>query len=275
MDIGLLSFRFDSNYPRVTQHYIAWLVEALQKYEDREGGLPELVLCAGFTCMDPNGLSILQRELGHKRISLGIEMLDPGDDPLVGPTGLKGSGQFYVLGNGKCLMLGPRQQFSSTSNVDEVRAGNVVTGLAVSGGRRFSTRSLQIGWLECGEINLLRCQQDGSVAVRYPNLEKPFFDTMTSLDIILNPQHTRMSRLHLLRRKVDALSEGAIVNAPSGRHWPVYVGTANWNEARQRKSQGNLQSIMCNGDNLTPRITGETEDYIFAIYSVEVSHRPY
>lgn len=276
MKIGLISFQFNSNSPDITRHYSAWLIEAMRRYEEQEGALPELVLSAGFTCVDPADLTMLEREFGDKPVSLAVEMLDPADNPMIGSRRLKGCGQFFVVGNGRRLELGPRQQFSSTGNINEERAEKVVAGLGPNGGRRFSAQSRQIGWLECGEMNVLRCQQDGAakaVLVRYEALERRFFEAVTSLDIILNPQHTRMSRLHLLRRKVEALSTGVIAHAPSGSHWPIYCGTTNWDAARQHRSQHNLQSIMSNGKRQSPRDIIETENYILSVFDVDVPQR--
>lgn len=137
-------------------------------------------------------------------------------------------------------------------------------------------QSRQVGWIECGEVNLLCCQNDGderAVRVRYEALERRFFEAATSLDIVLNPQHTRMSRLHLLRRKVEALSAGTIVHAPPGSRWPVYVGTANWDRARQRRSQSNLQCVICKGRRLPPRDIIETENYILSVFTVDMPQR--
>jgi len=254
-------------------HYIDWLIEATRKYETQEGSLPNLILSAGFTCADSVGVTALEREFSDKPVSLAVEMFDPADNPLIGPRRLKGCGQFYVVGRGGRVKIEPRQQSISTGNVSEERAERVVAGLALDGGRRFSVQSRQIGWMECGEVNLLCCQKDGDkngVRVRYEALEQQFFEAVTSLDIFLNPQHTRMSRLHLLRRKVEALSAGTIIHAPLGRHWPVYAGTANWNRARQRSSQSSLQCVMRDGQRLPPRDIVETENYILSVFSVDM-----
>ena len=277
MKVGLISFQFDSDNPSITLHYVDWLIEAMRKYEKLEGSLPELVLAAGFTCVDATGLSVLEREFGGKPVSLAVEMLDPADHPLIGSHRPKGCGQFYVVGRGGRSELGPKQQFTSAGNVGEELAERVIAGLAPNGGRRFSMQSLQVGWVECGEVNVLRCQKDGAksaVLVRYEALEQRFFEAVTSLDIVLNPQHTRMSRLHLLRRKAEALSAGTISGAPPGSRWPVYAGTANWNQARQHRSQSNLQSVISNGQRLSPRDIIETENYILSVYTVDVSPRP-
>jgi hypothetical protein len=276
LDIVLISFQFDSNNQDITTHYADWLIEALRNYEKRNGGLPELVLSAGYTCADANGLVRLEREFSGERVSLAVELLNPADNPLTGPSHPKGMGQLYVVGNGVGKCLEPRQQFSSTGNVTEDRAEKVVAGLAPNGDRRFSLQSRQIGWIECGEINLL-CYQSGNrqkgVRVRYESLEERFFEAATSLDVILNPQHTRMSRLHLLRRKVEALSAGTIIRAPSGKSWPVYLGTTNWNRARQLRSQSNLQCVMRNGQPVPPRDIIETENTILSIFPVDMPQR--
>ena len=260
----------------MTLHYVDWLIEAMRKYEEQEGSLPELALSAGFTCSDPAGVAALEREFSGKPVSLAVEMLNSADNPLIGPRSLKGGGQFYVVGRGEKVKIEPRQQFSSSGNVAEELAEKVVAGLAWGGGRRFSVQSRQVGWIECGEVNLLCCQNDGderAVRVRYEALERRFFEAATSLDIVLNPQHTRMSRLHLLRRKVEALSAGTIVHAPPGSRWPVYVGTANWDRARQRRSQSNLQCVICNGQRLPPRDIIETENYILSVFTVDMPQR--
>lgn len=277
MEIALISFQFDSYNQCITTSYIDWLTEALRKYEDREGRLPELVLSAGYTCADAAGLTVLEREFGDKPVSLAVELLNPTDNPLTGPSCIKGSGQLYVVDRGRATRLEPRQQFSSTSNVTESRAEKVVAGLAPDGGRRFSIESAQVGWIECGEINVLCCQNDGhenGVRVRYEALEQRFFEAVTSLDMVLNPQHTRMSRLHLLRRKVEALSAGTIIRAPSGKCWPIYVGATNWDRTRQRRSQSNLQCVMRDGRRLPPRGIIETENYILSVFSVDMPYQP-
>jgi hypothetical protein len=273
LDVALISFQFDSNNQDITTHYVDWLIEALGKYEKRDGCLPELVLSAGYTCVDTTGLAVLEREFSGKQVSLAVELLNPADNPLTGPNPLKGAGQLYVVGNGMGKRLEPRQQFSSTGNVTEQGAEKVVAGLAPNGDRRFSVQSRQIGWVECGEINLLCCQngsRQNGVRVRYGALEERFFEAATSLDVILNPQHTRMSRLHLLRRKIEALTAGTIIRAPSGKSWPVYVGTTNWNRARQLRSQSNLQCVMRDGKPLPPRGIIETENYILSRFSVDL-----
>lgn len=254
-------------------HYVDWLIEAMRKYEAQEGFLPDLVLSAGFTCADTAGVAVLEREFADKPVSLAVEMLDPADSPLTGPRRLKGCGQFYVIGRGGKVKIEPRQQFTSTGNATEGLAEKVVAGLAPNGGRRFSVQSRQVGWIECGEVNLLCCQNDGDkngVRVRYEALEQRFFEAVISLDIVLNPQHTRMSRLHLLRRKVEALSAGTIIHAPLGRRWPVYAGTANWDRARQRGSQSSLQCVMCDGQRVPPRDIVETENYILSVFTVDL-----
>lgn len=276
LELALISFQFDSYNQGITTSYIDWLAEALRKYEDREGRLPELILSAGYTCADAAGLAVLEREFRDKPVSLAVELLNPADNPLTGPDCTTDCGQFYIVGGGRGARLEPRQQFSSTSNVTEEGAEKVVAGLAPNGDRRFSIQSTQIGWIECGEINVLCCQNAGGengVRVRYEALERRFFEAMTSLDIVLNPQHTRMSRLHLLRRKVEALSAGTIIRAPSGRCWPVYVGTTNWDRARQRRSQSNLQCVMRDGRRLPPRGIIETENYILSVFSVDTPQR--
>lgn len=276
LKIGLISFLFDSDNPNITLHYVDWLIEAMRKYENQEGSLPDLVLSAGYTCADPAGVAALEREFGAKPVSFAVEKLNPADNPLTWPRRLKGRGQFYVVGRGESVKIEPRQQFSSSGNVAEELAEKVVAGLAWDGGRRFSVQSRQVGWIECGEVNLLCCQKVGgenAVRVRYEAIERRFFEAVTSLDIVLNPQHTRMSRLHLLRRKVEALSAGTIVHAPPGRRWPVYVGTTNWDRTRQLRSQSNLQCVICNGQRLPPRDTIETENYILSVFTVDMPHR--
>ena len=272
LNIGLISFQFNSNNHTITTHYASWLIEALRNYEARTGSLPNLVLSAGFTCPDTAELAVLEREFSDKPISIAVEMLDPADSPLTGPRHLKGRGQFYVVGGGKTARIEPRQQFSSTGNVTEELAEKVVAGLAPNGSRRFSVQSRQVGWIECGEINLLHCHKDG-VRVRYEALERHFFEAVTSLDIILNPQHTRMSRLHLLRKKAEALSAYKILKAPPGRRWPIYAGTANWDCVRQRGSQSSLQCVMRDGQRLPPNCTIETENYILSVFSVNIPQR--
>lgn len=146
-------------------------------------------------------------------------------------------------------------------------------GLAPDGHRRFAVESKQVGWIECGEINLLCCQKDNhqnSVRVRYEALEQRFFEALTSLDIILNPQHTRMSRLHLLHRKIEALTTGTIIRAPLRKSWPIYVGATNWNCARQRRSQSNLQCVMQNSRRLWTRNVVEAENYIMSMFTVGI-----
>lgn len=276
LDIAAISFKFDSDNIGITAHYVDWLVEAMRKCGEQEGRLPELVLSAGYTCVDVAGLAVLEREFGGKPVALAVEMLDPTDNPLTGPSRHKRCGQLYVIGGGGSSRLEPRQQFSSTGNVTEDRAEKVVDGLAPNGSRRFPVQSKQVGWIECGEINVLCCQNGGhgnGVRVRYEAHEQRFFEAMTSLDIVLNPQHTRMSRLHLLRRKVEALSTGTIIRAPSGKYWPVYVGTTNWNRARQLRSQSNLQCVMRDGRRLPPRDIIETENYILSLFSVDMPQR--
>jgi hypothetical protein len=71
----------------------------------------------------------------------------------------------------------------------------------------------------------------------------------------------------------EALSAGTIVNAPSGSRWPVYAGTANWNRARQHKSQSSLQCVMCDGQRLPPRDIVETENYILSVFTVDLPQR--
>ncbi|MBI2240930.1 MAG: hypothetical protein HYU59_09035 [Magnetospirillum gryphiswaldense] len=276
MDICTVSFKFDSENKNITAHYIDWLIEAVRKCEGREGRLPELVLSAGYTCVDRTGLVVLEHEFGNKQITLAVEMLNPTDNPLTGPESPADCGQFYIVGRGSGMQLEPRQQFSSTGNVSDERVQAVVDALVPNGSRRFSIQSAQVGWLECGEINVLCCQNDEQktgVRVRYEAHEQRFFEAVTSLDIILNPQHTRMSRLHLLRRKIEALSAGTILRAPSGKRWPIYVGTANWNHARQRRSQSNLQCVMRDGLRVPPRDVIETENYILSTFSVEMPQR--
>ncbi len=278
LDIAVASFQFDSYNKNITTHYVDWLIEAIRKCEDLEGRLPELVLSAGYTCVDRTGLIVLEREFGDKQITLAVEMLNPADGPLTGPDCPTDCGQFYLVGRGRAARLEPRQQFSSTGNVSEERAQKVVDGLAPNGSRRFSVQSKQVGWIECGEINVLCCQNgahSSGVRVRYETLEQRFFEAMTSLDIVLNSQHTRMSRLHLLRRKIEALSTGAIIRAPSGRCWPIYVGATNWDHTRQRRSQSNLQCVMRDGQRLPPRSIIEAENYILSTFSVDTPQRPF
>ena len=276
MEIATISFLFDSDNQGITGNYTEWLIEAMRGCETRCGILPELLLSAGYTCVDTAGLAVLEREFADKQVMIAAEMLNPSDNPLIGPRHLKGAGQLYVVGGGRAARLEPRQQFSSTSNVTEERAENVVSGLSSNGGRRFSVQSAQVGWLECGEINVLCCQhgdREHGVRVRYEAHERRFFDAVTSLDMILNPQHTRMSRLHLLRRKVEALSAGTILRAPPGKRWPIYVGTTNWNRVRQRRSQSNLQSVFRDGLPVQPHDIIETENYILSVFSVDVPQR--
>lgn len=276
LKICLISFLFDSSDPHIAAHYVGWTIEALHQYRERKASLPDLVLTAGFACMDDAGLAVLEREFHDERVSLAVEMLDPTDDPLVGSRRRKGCGQFYVIGRGKCSKLAPRQQFTSSGNIREELADKVIAGLALDGERRFSVLSRQVGWIECGEVNMLRCQQNSTkstVSVRYESLEQRFFEAMTSLDIVLNPQHTRMSRLHLLRRKAEALSAGTIAHAPPGKRWPLYAGTANWNRARQHGSQNSLQCVMSNGQRLSPSNSIETENYIMSVFTVELPQR--
>lgn len=278
MKIGLVSFKYDSGDSTITLRYVDWLIEAMRNCGEQAGSLPDLVLSAGYTCMDVAGLSVLEREFGDKPVSIAVELLNPADDPLIGPRHPKDCGQLYVVGRGEARKIEPRQQFISSSNVAEEKVEKVVAGLAPGGGRRFSVQSRQVGWIECGEVNLLCCQKDGdsnAVRVRYEGLEQRFFDAVTSLDIVLNPQHTRMGRLHLLRRKIEALSAGTISHAPAGRRWPVYAGTANWNIAtRQRGSQSSLQCVMCDGQRLSPADIIETEDYILSVFTLDVRQRP-
>jgi len=271
MRIGLFSFRYDSGNPYITRNFPDWLIEGARKYERQEGALPDLMVSAGFTCADPASLKALEREFSHKPISLAVEMLDPADHPLIGSRSFKGRGQFYVVGNGRCLELGPRQQFTSTGNISEAAAEKVIEGLGLDGGRRFSVQEKQVGWLECGEMNVLRCPQHHStksVLVRYEALQRRFYEAVASLDVVVNPQHTRMSRLHLLRRKAEAISSGLFVHAPAKKKWPVYCGVANWDSMRQIKSQSNLQYIFRDGQKMQPRDIAETEDWIFSVYHV-------
>lgn len=273
MKICLISFRFDSNNQDITENYIEWLVGAVRKQEARDGYLPDLILSAGYTCVDMGGLALLEREFGEKPISLAVEVLNPAHNPLIGPPDHKNGGQLYVIGRGKTIRLDPRQQFSSTGTITVQGAEKVVEGLAPDGHRRFTVKSKQVGWIECGEINLLCCQRDNhqnSVRVRYEALEQSFFEALTSLDIILNPQHTRMSRLHLLHRKIEALSSGKIIRAPIRQSWPIYIGATNWNCARQRRSQSNLQCVMQNGRRLESTYSTETENYIASMFTVDI-----
>lgn len=277
MEIALISFQFDSYNQGITSNYIDWLVEALRKCEVSSGRFPDLVLSAGYTCVDAVGLTVLEREFGDKPMSLAVEVLNPADNPLTGPPCHKKYGQLYVVGRGGAARLEPRLQFSSTGNVTEERAEKVVAGLVPNGDRRFAIQATQVGWLECGEINVLCCQNGGDengVRVRYEALEQRFFEALTSLDVVLNPQHTRMSRLHLLWRKAQALSAGTIIRAPSGKRWPIYVGATNWNRAHQRRSQSNLQCIMRDGQRLPPRDIIEAENYILSTFSVDMPQQP-
>jgi hypothetical protein len=277
MKIGLISFKYDSCGYNITMRYVDWLIEAMRNYGEQEGSLPDLVLSAGYTCMDAAGLFALEREFSDKQVSVAVELLNPADDPVTGPRHLKGCSQLHVVGRGGTLAIEPRQRFKSSGDVAEEKAEAVVAGLAPNGGRRFSVQSRQVGWIECGEVNLLCCGKDGessAVRVRYEGLEHRFFDAVTSLDIILNPQHTRMSRLHLLRRKAEALSAGSIIHAPAGRRWPVYAGTANWNRTTgQRGSQASLQCVMRDGQRLSPTDIIETEDYILSVFTVDMPRR--
>lgn len=196
MIIKLVSFPVWNHLsPSQRQHRIEVVAEILNQKD------ADFVMFSEWLFNNQDDLVQACQSVHNKKVTALFELLLPGKD-------LEGN-HLFLLKNGKLIDLESHQIFSTYHDANEELIERLIEELELH--RQFNVQDKRFLIVQCGENFILKTQRNAKnrAEFRLANnvLKKRFDKVLSSVDVVLNPVHTRWSRFYDLSCRFYKFSE--------------------------------------------------------------------
>lgn len=254
MKVQLVSFPV---YSRLTANRHYERVNAISKILNESTA--DFVMFSEHIFKDRSGLKDIEKQVHNKAITALLE-LNEG-------KGLNGN-CMYLFQNGKWRYI-DGQVFSESkeavgSNIEELI--KCLCGDYDFDDRRFTVAGKKFLIIHCGENNILK----GSTGIAEfrmndrPDLEERFEKLLNSVDVVLNPVHTKWGRFGNFLTRIRKFSE-------NGRYcFSNCQMEGNQLEAARKNPAHNTTHVaMHNSELIAPIYTNEDEEYLVQTFEIK------
>lgn len=196
MIIKLVSFPvWNRPSPSKRQHRIEAVAEILNQKD------ADFVLFSEWLFNNQDDLAKACHSVHNKKVTALFELALP-------EKGLEGN-HLFLLRNGKLIDLESHQIFSTFDDANEDNIERLIEEFELR--RQFDVQGKRFLIVQCGENFILKTQRNAKnrAEFRLSNsaLKKRFDKVLSSVDVVLNPVHTRWSRFYDLTCRFYKFSE--------------------------------------------------------------------
>lgn len=180
--------------------------------------------------------------------------------------GLVGN-QLFLLQNGKIIDLKTHQIFSKHKDATEENIERLIDELERQ--RQFKVGEKHFLVIQCGENNILKTQRGiknrAEFRLQNRNLKKRFDKVIDSVDVILNPVHTKWGRFYDFTCRLYKFSEK--------KRCCFYCSQLEGNQlinAKNNPEKNTAQRAMKNRKLLSPHFCSEINNQDFLLQTYEI-----
>ena len=261
LTIGMVSFVVDFQNEESGKKNLSCVTRIINENENLD-----LILFSGWTIFDIEDLKQLRSQITNKK---SLVLFEVWKDSFLGEPKHRG----YFVSNGKIRDNGIYQVFATSHEISK-NSSKMEEFLVEQffHKRRFQIQNKILRWIICGEINLLKNNQNNKNEVKFrfsenSYLNQAFEKIFAETNIFVNPTHTEMGNQGKLERRRQFLSQNnRVFCSVSNLDLQKHKIQSSFNTLKRFDS---LQYCFFNGEPVNGSVKEDSDRHLFKTYTIE------